>query len=355
VFGKGKLAVSPDQSAVEEDLRFLRRFGAMLATDVRHGLKPRIDRFFSSISEDMSTGRVDLRSEMPLLELIARHFPPAWLMIADLWRETQTFDTPTQIIEALSRYVQTTPPGIDQKIAWERIAIVHREHGDWLGFVNGHVQIAELPGADLSTISASVNTFNSVSSQLDDDTRFRLANRLAVAMELKFVELDATDCSRLAWLLIACDKEDRAATIVDWGLQIDGEHDHCRNLNSKIWAPRLKSAQKAGDTAGLIDAICHLAPYPDLKFAEISDAANSINRNDEHLPSQRVLASRLAKVMQFRIAEGNATDCSRLAWLYLIASETGKAVEVVEMGLALDPTNEYCLKLKTRLVTDRQS
>jgi hypothetical protein len=156
VFGKRKLAVSPDQSLVEEDLRFLRRFGAMLPTDVRHGLEPRIDRFFSSVSEDMSTGRADLRSEVPVLELIARHYPPAWMKIADLWRETQASDAPTQIIEALSRYIQTTPAGIDQKIAWERIAIVHREQGNWRGFVNGHVQIAELPGADLGTISASV-------------------------------------------------------------------------------------------------------------------------------------------------------------------------------------------------------
>ena len=110
----------------------------------------------------MSTGLVDLRSEMPVLELIARHYPPAWMMIADLWRETETTDAPDQVIEALSRYIQTTTPGDGQKLPWERIAIVHRQHGNWRGFVNAHVQIAELPGADLATISAAVNTFNSV-------------------------------------------------------------------------------------------------------------------------------------------------------------------------------------------------
>lgn len=352
VFGKRKLAVSPDQSTVEDDLRFLRRFGAMMPSDVRHGLKPRIDRFFSSISDDMSTGRVALRSEMPVLELIARHYPPAWMMIADLWRETQAPDAPNQIIEALSRYLQTTTPGIDQKVAWERIAIVHRQQGNWRGFVNGHVQIAELPGADLGTVSASVNTFNSVSRQLDDETRFNFANRLAVAMEPKILGGDATDCSRLAWLLFSCDKEDRAAEIVDCGLRLDRNNEHCENLNFKIWLPRVLNARKTNDLDGLVDAVCHLAAYPHFRFAEISEASNHFNSagSDMEMSQDRkqLLARKLGNVMESRIEEGNATDCSRLAWLLRQADEPERASKVVERGLKLDPNHEHCLKLKAR-------
>ncbi len=353
VFGKRKLAVSPDQSSVDGDLRFLRRFGAMMPTDVRHGLKPRIDRLFSSISEDMSTGRVELPSEMPVLELIARHYPPAWMMIADLWRETLAAEASIQTIEALSRYLQATDPGIDHKVAWERIATVHREQGDWRGFVNGHVQIAELPAADLITVSASVNTFNSVSRRLDDETRVGFANRLAMAMEPKLADGDATDCSRLAWLLIACGKVDRAAEIVNCGLQLDRSNEHCRNLNFRIWSQKLTSSRKSSDIAGLVEAVAHLAPDPDFRFGEISEAAgylSSAGREAEMASDTRhVLAHQLASAMEPRIQEGNATDCSRLAWLYLQTGEQHRASDIVERGLRLDPRNEHCVKLRTRL------
>ncbi len=354
VFGRRKLSVSPDQSAIEEDLRFLRRFGAMMPSEVRHGLKPRIDRFFSSISDDLAAARVNLREELPVLELIARHYPPAWLMIADLWRETQAQEGPDQVIEALLHFIQATTPGLGQKIAWERIAIVQRQKENWRGFVNAHVQIAELPGADLGTISSSVNTFNSVSKQLDADSRFSFAKRLAVVMEPKIMEGDATDCSRLAWLLISSGQEDRAAEIVGCGLRLDSNNEHCQNLNTKIWTPRLLDAKRNKDLERFVEALSHLAPFQRLDFTEVSEAANFFNLSVRDLPipqeRKQLLARRLSTLMEARIGEGNATDCSRLAWLLLQAGEQERASAVVERGLELDPSNEYCQELKARVV-----
>ena len=172
-------------------------------------------------------------------------------------------------------------------------------------------------------------------------------------MEPKIAGGDATDCSRLAWLLIACEKQDRAAEIVDCGLRLEPNNEHCQNLSFKIWSPRLEKARRGNDLAGMVDAVCRLTPHPSFRFADISDAANYFNlagREIDMSPDQRqLLARRLGNAMEPRIKEGAATDCSRLAWLRLQAGENERASAVVEWGLKLEPNNEHCLKLKTRL------
>jgi hypothetical protein len=278
-------------------------------------------------------------------------------MIADLWRETQSTEAPSQIIDALTRYIQVAAGSDEKKSAWERIANVHRQQGDFRSFTNGHVQIAELPGADLDTISTSVNTFNSVSKHLDSGMRVTFAKRLAVAMESKIIGGDATDCSRLAWLLITCGNEDRATEIVETGLRIDPTNEHCQKLSLKLWMPRFVLARKSNDLEMLVKTAVNLARHAEFRFAEISDVANSFNlaasRSQITTESRRIMARQLANVMDGRIAEGNATDCSRLAWLFLHADECARALEIVERGLKLEPSNEHCSKLRSRLDPSR--
>jgi hypothetical protein len=90
---------------------------------------------------------------------------------------------------------------------------------------------------DLAKISATVNTFNSVSHNLDNESRRGFAEQLAKAMEPKITEGDATDCSRLAWLLIKCDRGDRALQIVERGLRLDPDSEYCQNLKIGTCGP----------------------------------------------------------------------------------------------------------------------
>ena len=50
LFGRRKLSVSPDRIEIESSMRFLYRFGAMQASDLRRGLRPRISRFLGIAS-----------------------------------------------------------------------------------------------------------------------------------------------------------------------------------------------------------------------------------------------------------------------------------------------------------------
>jgi hypothetical protein len=45
----------------------------------------------------------------------------------------------------------------------------------------------------------------------------------------------------------------------------------------------------------------------------------------------------------------SATDCSRIAWLFLNLKDEKKASEYAEIGLRLDGDNEHCVKIARRL------
>jgi hypothetical protein len=60
---------------------------------------------------------------------------------------------------------------------------------------------------------------------------------------------------------------------------------------------------------------------------------------------KRAMIDRVAGLMQLRISEANATDYSRLAWLYVNIGQLNKARQLAAKGLEFDPTNSYCLRL----------
>jgi hypothetical protein len=65
---------------------------------------------------------------------------------------------------------------------------------------------------------------------------------------------------------------------------------------------------------------------------------------------KRLLYGELAQLMQNRKGEANATDLSRLAWLYLHLHDVSSAQQAAEEGLAIDADNEHCLRLVRRLI-----
>jgi tetratricopeptide (TPR) repeat protein len=354
VFGKRKLSVSPDRIEIESDTRFLQRFGPMQPSDVQHGIEPRLYRLFGSLSEDLSKDRLDLAAEKPVLELIARSHPRTWLMIAELWRESRRADALSEVESAFSRYIETAPPTDEQRGAWERIAAIERQRNNWLEFVNAQVHIAELPEANIATISAAVNTFNSVSRHLEADAEARsaIARRLAAVMEPKIGAGDATDCSRLAWVLIHSGRTDRALEIIDGGLRLDPTNEYCRRLKAKVWERIGDEKKLQGDLFGFLHAAVNMIEVPGADIAAISTVANIFNQSVRQLDAdpeaQRDLARRVSAVMRLHIADGDAIDCSRLAWVMIHAGEIGSVPDVVELGLRIDPHNEYCLNLKAK-------
>jgi hypothetical protein len=237
VFGKRKLAVSQDRISIEESTSFLQRFGAIQPPEVKSGVAPRIQRLFASLSDDLERGQLNLEKESPTLELIARRYTPAWLLISRLWTESGKDSGSVNIKAALFRYLEAMPTDLnDRRAAWQRLADLSRKERDWLGFVNAIVQTAELPDSNLATISGVVNTFNSVNRELEADTDQRrlFARRLVAVMEPKIADGNATDCSRLGWLFLQIGNQTGAWEIARRGLILDEDNEYCRKLESRL-------------------------------------------------------------------------------------------------------------------------
>ena len=96
------------------------------------------------------------------------------------------------------------------------------------------------------------------------------------------------------------------------------------------------------------------ATCPDATLDEISETANKINSGFGNNIVQftdaekRVLILPLVAVMEPRVEEFDATDCSRLAHLYKKLSQFQDMERVAELGLIIDPENEHCKRIVWR-------
>jgi hypothetical protein len=121
------------------------------------------------------------------------------------------------------------------------------------------------------------------------------------------------------------------------------------------WRNLAKLCRATGDVTGELHALVAICDLPDVGFTNVSFVANrfnealSENRESVDFEERQVLADRIARVMEGRILEGNATDRSRLAWLYVRLNDLEKAKEHILAGLEIEPGNLHCQKLASRL------
>lgn len=121
------------------------------------------------------------------------------------------------------------------------------------------------------------------------------------------------------------------------------------------WEELSVLCRSTNDDVGEIHALVELGQLPNAPFQEISNAVNTVNAllaekfavldSDE----KQIISEKLAQVMALRISEGDANDCSRLAWLFTRLKNYTKAKEIVDLGLEIEPDNIHCRNLLSRL------
>ena len=87
-------------------------------------------------------------------------------------------------------------------------------------------------------------------------------------------------------------------------------------------------------------------------YETISDTANKFNsitkmqdyKFDEGEKEQ--ILDTLIELMEYGLYQANATDFSRLGWLYMHNRQPDKASEAADRGLEIEPGNEYCKRLR---------
>jgi hypothetical protein len=123
---------------------------------------------------------------------------------------------------------------------------------------------------------------------------------------------------------------------------------------SIVWERVAILSRTLGDDLGYIQAMCDLAEESQ-RAEDASRAGQALNavvadakKTGRSLlaPDQKaVLVAKMISLMERKLSELTATDLSRLAWLHLHNNNEARAAEVVGLGLARSPVNEYCLSL----------
>jgi hypothetical protein len=127
----------------------------------------------------------------------------------------------------------------------------------------------------------------------------------------------------------------------------------------EAWLRLADVCRSTNDAVGEVHALSEAALLPAIAAEEIGRLANRINNRirdlkgrrieDAWSPEVRSLIERVAMAMERHIDELSATDCSRLAWLYLNIRREDRAREIAKIGLDRDPNNEHCMNLVRRL------
>lgn len=241
-FGKRKLAASPMKAAVEADTELLRAFGAARKEDVRHGVLPRIRRLLKKLAEEAARDEKTIEDSQPLLEFIGGRVPAAWLEIADLYEEESSSEGLEHARQCLRRYLEKPATQKDISRVWKRLADLCRRLDDHVGEVHALVEMCQVPGIPLYVISNAANRINNINFELkrqgvsvfDTDERRILIRKVAIAMHTQLKELDATDCSRLAWLYLHLGDTDQARSLAELGCRKNTSNEHCRRLVAQL-------------------------------------------------------------------------------------------------------------------------
>ena len=241
LFGKRKLSASPLRAVIDVDTELLQAFGAGRSGDVKHGALPRIRKLLAHLAERIATRKIAVEDAKDVLEFIGRRVPAAWLEVARLYEEVQPYASTAMIKDALRRYLESAAGG-DAATVWMRLANLCKGDGDYSGEIHALVEVCQVKGAALDEISGAANRINGVCAEirakglavLGSDERRGLLNRAAKRLVAHRTQLDATDCSRLAWLYVQMGETEQALAYATRGFELEPENYHCVGLMERL-------------------------------------------------------------------------------------------------------------------------
>ena len=113
--------------------------------------------------------------------------------------------------------------------------------------------------------------------------------------------------------------------------------------------------RRLGDLQLELSAIVERASLPGVSRDVVSRAANRVNAILSEEPyavdrdERRILVRSLIGVFEKRLDEMDATDLSRLAWLYLRLRDVKSAERIVQLGMQDDASNQHLRRLSKKL------
>lgn len=162
-----------------------------------------------------------------------------------------------------------------------------------------------------------------------------------------------------AWLLLSKLEEeisgrsgiDRTAKWVRQYLETLPPIDQAR----AAWQRLVVLYRSMGDVIGGCSAFLNAADITDPPLEEVSKMAHWLNNAPEvkgsmDIVERSVLFEPFARLMERHLVEANATDLSRLAWLYLHYGDEHRALDIANLGVEREPENTHCQRLVAKLM-----
>ncbi|MCB9436898.1 MAG: hypothetical protein H6673_07885 [Anaerolineales bacterium] len=231
VFGQRKLEITPMKSAIQADVELLQYFGAAKPVDIQQGIAPRVKRLFQTIASKVYQANSNLEEYIPILELIARKYPPAWLLLSELYEEQEERE---KVKDSLLSYLEFSTDGTQKRDVWRKLAYLYRSDGEDVKEVHARIEVCQFPETRYEEISSTANILNQKLRKQAFDEKAVMARILVELMESRISEANATDCSRLAWLCLHMYDNQKALQYAHHGLQIEPDNVHCRNIISSF-------------------------------------------------------------------------------------------------------------------------
>ena len=127
------------------------------------------------------------------------------------------------------------------------------------------------------------------------------------------------------------------------------------------WLRLADLCQLSQDPVGEVHALSEAALLPTSDQENLSSFANRLNNRIRDLKGRsitdawsgeiRELLERVIREMEKHLQNLSATNCSRLAWLYLNIGNSQRALDVAKVGVKREPANEHCQNLILKLDT----
>jgi hypothetical protein len=249
LFAQRKLKTDRYKNAIEADVLALRDFGASQQTDLRHGIRPRIEQLFKTASRRASQNPAALDADLPVLEFVARGYPDGWRLLARLLEEVGGPGANERAQQAMRRFLEHdgTDPAMRRE-AWHTMADLARRDGDRRGELNAWAEFAEAH-TSVDDVSYAANRINTILRNDRDDTlrgrriaverdeRRVLVDRVLAAFAVYEDDADGTTISRMAWLCCNIGREARAKELTRRGLAKSPGNDHLSRLAERLDIP----------------------------------------------------------------------------------------------------------------------
>ena len=242
IYGRRKLQANPMKIAVEGDRQILMEFGTDRAKDSHQRVLPRIESLYRAVAARAQGRIAEFEENRALLEYLAERVPVAFLRLSDLVCELDELEGSADLAkEYLRRYLEVAPV-VEKPRVWAKLADRCRGSGDELGEIHALCEAAIESGSEVERLGEYGNRLNNRirgMKEQNSDTVWSeeigaLLSGVAEVFERRLSELNATNCSRLAWLHLNIGNTDRARDVAKLGLRRDPDNEYCQRLVQKL-------------------------------------------------------------------------------------------------------------------------